>query len=449
EDIGEALCPAFGELKYWSTMNNHGYYAYLWATSGSTWYAFDPLTGRWEYTMTNCPSGTRVPGPNGEIMIYSIDIAAGRMSVWNTTAAYYDMMLAEYGDDPLATYQAGRWRPIGQTFDAEYGTKVSTSFPTDLIGSVEIVIPVDKVIGSNMEWAGGSAVQNPQIWAVDLSPGHEGELLWNKAWPLPEAGVHYDFAGSHAYSVESNLFVITGKETRKHYAISMSNGNQLWGTTAFEPYNNAYSNVYMSPWGQSVCYEDKLLTQGFGGVCTCYSLTDGSMLWQYEEGNEYGEFLFGNDWSNPCAFTSDGKIYLVHAEHSAIDPKPRGAPTTCLDINTGNVVWRTDGLRLGTRWGGQPIIGDSVMVGFSSYDNTIVAVGRGPSKLTLKTPDTVAKGALIQVSGTIMDVSPGTEDAELSLRFPDGLPAISDGDMSEWMLYVYKQRPRPENAVGV
>ena len=168
-----------------------------------------------------------------------------------------------------------------------------------------------------------------------------------------------------------------------------------------------------------------------------------------KEGNEYGEFLFGNDWSNPCAFTSDGKIYLVHAEHSAIDPKPRGAPTTCLDIETGNVVWRTDGLRLGTRWGGQPIIGDSVMVGFSSYDNTIVAIGKGPSELTLETPDAVAKGSLLQVSGTVMDVSPGTAGAELTLRFPNGVPAISDGDMSEWMLYVYKQRPRPENAVGV
>jgi len=48
-----------------------------------------------------------------------------------------------------------------------------------------------------------------------------------------------------------------------------------------------------------------------------------------------------------------------------------------------------------------------------------------------------------------MDVSPGTKDAELSLRFSDGVPAIADGYMSDWMLYVYKQRPRPDNAVGV
>jgi len=449
EDIGLALAPSFGQIFYWTTLNNHGAYAYLWATQGSTWHAFDPLTGRWEYTMENVPSGSRVPGPNGEIMIYSLDTDEGTMSVWNTTAAYYDWQLFLEGDDPQAEYHAGRWRPIGQTFDAGNGTTLTTSYPTNLPGSVEVVIPLDKVIGSTMQWAGGSPVQDPQIWAVDLRPGHEGELLWNKGWTIPDAGVHYDFPGSHPYSVEHDLFIITGKETRKHYAISMSTGNQLWGTDSFEPYNNAYSNIYFQYWGQSVIYEDKLLTQGFGGVSTCYSLTDGSMLWQYEAGNEYGEFLFGNDWSIPCAFTSDGKVYLVHQEHSAIDPKPRGAPTICLDINTGNEVWRTNGLRIGTRWGGQPIIGDSVIVGFSSYDNTIVALGKGPSETTVMTPMVVAANEPVQVSGTVMDASPGTKDPEAMLRFPNGVPAISDGDMSEYMLYVYKHRPQPENAVGV
>ncbi|PVX26298.1 MAG: hypothetical protein CW691_01835 [Candidatus Bathyarchaeum sp.] len=450
EDQGLELAPSFGQVFYWSTMNNHGCYAYLWATQGSTWHAFDPLTGRWEYSMTNVPGGSRVHGPNGEIMLYDIDIGDGTISIWNSTAAYYDMRLAELGDDnPLQEYQAGRWRPIGMTFDAGNGTQVQKSFPSNLIGSVEVVIPQDKVIGSNMEWAGGAAVQNPQIWAVDLRPGREGQLLWNKAWPLPDAGVHYDFAGSHPFSVEHDLFIITGKETRKHYAISMSTGNQLWATNAFEPYNNAYSNVYFQYWGQSVCYEDILITAGFGGVATAYNLADGSMRWQYEAGNEYGEFLFGNDWSIPCGFTSDGKGYFFHTEHSAIDPKPRGAPAICIDLDNGGEVWRIDGLRLGTRWGGQPIIADSVILGFSTYDNTIVALGKGPSDLTVTTPQVVGKGQPVQVSGTVMDASPGTKDAEAMLRFPNGVPVMSDGDMSEWMLYVYKQRPKPDNAMGV
>ena len=30
-------------------------------------------------------------------------------------------------------------------------------------------------------------------------------------------------------------------------------------------------------------------------------------------------------------FITDGKIYVGHYEHSAIDPRPRGAPFVCLD----------------------------------------------------------------------------------------------------------------------
>ena len=36
EDQGLALSPAFGQVFYWDTMNNHGCYSYLWATQGST-----------------------------------------------------------------------------------------------------------------------------------------------------------------------------------------------------------------------------------------------------------------------------------------------------------------------------------------------------------------------------------------------------------------------------
>ena len=48
-----------------------------------------------------------------------------------------------------------------------------------------------------------------------------------------------------------------------------------------------------------------------------------------------------------------------------------------------------------------------------------------------------------------MDVSPGTNNDELQLRFPNGVPAISDASQSDWMLYVYKQFERPMDATGV
>jgi hypothetical protein len=35
------------------------------------------------------------------------------------------------------------------------------------------------------------------------------------------------------------------------------------------------------------------------------------------------------------------------------------------------------------------------------------------------------------------------------MRFSKGVPAVSDESMSDWMLYVYKQFPRPEDVEGV
>jgi len=35
------------------------------------------------------------------------------------------------------------------------------------------------------------------------------------------------------------------------------------------------------------------------------------------------------------------------------------------------------------------------------------------------------------------------------MRFPNGVPAVSDGNQSDWMLYVYKQFERPADIVGV
>jgi hypothetical protein len=55
----------------------------------------------------------------------------------------------------------------------------------------------------------------------------------------------------------------------------------------------------------------------------------------------------------------------------------------------------------------------------------------------------------VVVEGMVTDVSPGTNSAGLKMRFPNGVPAVADENMSDWMLYVYKQFARPADAVGV
>ena len=95
-------------------------------------------------------------------------------------------------------------------------------------------------------------------------------------------------------------------------------------------------------------------------------------------------------------------------------------------------------------------MGDSVIATMDTYDQQVWAIGKGPSATTVSAPDVgVALGSSVVIRGMVVDVSPGTRSDRLVLRFPFGVPAVSDASMSDWMLYVYKQFEKPKDAAGV
>jgi hypothetical protein len=336
------------------------------------------------------------------------------------------------------------------------GLPINTPGTAVLTSNIQTVVGNDIILGSNTNWAGGGQQPNPVFWAIsvkpeDVRPGQTARLLFNKTWTLPMADVHVDIPGSEPASLEDGVFVVTAKELRTHYGFSLATGDQIWGpTTPAMPYLSVFTSLYMNPWGAAVIKYGKLFTSGMAGVVDAWDVKNGSHLWRYNITDHYTEQLFSENWPAPIDFIVDGKVYLFHQEHSANTPVPRGAPAVCLDAETGEEIWRSNGLRLGTRWGGQPLIGDSIIAGFSSYDNQVVALGKGPSAITvLASPEVTVHGSSVLVKGMVTDISPGTKDDGLTMRFPQGVPAVSDDSMTEWMKYVYMQFPRPMDTVGV
>ena len=452
--LGNNERQAFGQIMYWKTMNMYGAFSYLWTTVGSTWNAYDPFTGRWEYTISGVPSGSRTVGPNGEILVYTVNTNNGWMTMWNSTHNVYNTYMKYYQSipnfAPLSEYYSGRWRPHGITFNGTDGIQWNVTIPTGLKGAVQLVAGNDIILGGNTNWSGGAAEQNPEFWAISIKDQDKGRLLFNKAWTIPQADVHVDVPGSEPYSLEDDIFVVTVKETRVHYGFRLSTGAQVWGPTSPpDPWLNVFTNLYMNPWGAAVIKYGKLYTAGMGGVVNAFDVNDGQHLWTYNLSDPYTEQLFSSEWPTPITFIVDGKIYLFTQEHSANTPIARGAPAACIDAETGEEIWRIDGLRLGTRWGGQPIIGDSIIAGFSSYDNKVVAIGKGPTQTILSAPDvSIPLDSMVVLKGSVTDISPGTKDDGIMMRFPNGVPAVSDNDMSEWMKYVHMQFPMPM-AMGV
>jgi hypothetical protein len=472
---------SFANVFYWKTMNMYGAFAELWTTVTvynqatqtvlrTDWKAYDPFTGRLDYVIQGMPSGYRTVGPNGEILIYTMQNKAGWMTMWNSTSVVYKTYRDFYASRPgvvgqpgggtaddksLAEYYAGRWRPFGNVFDAakgyDWNVSIPLGLPIDTAGTppltsnIQTVVGNDVIIGSNTNWAGGAAQATPVFWAVSIKPGQEGRLMWNRTWTLPKPDVQVDIPGSEPFSAADDVFVVSVKELRVHYGFKISTGEQIWGPTSpADPWLNVFTDLYMNPWGAAVVKYGKLYTAGMGGVVNAFDVKTGQSLWCYNFSDPYTEQLFSSEWPTPITFIVDGKIYVFTQEHSANTPIARGAPAACINATTGEVIWRIDGLRMGSRWGGQPIIGDSIIAGFSSYDNQVVAIGKGPTQTTVNAPDLSAPfGTAVTIKGTVTDISPGTQQDAIKLRLPNGVAAVSDDSQTEWMKYVYMQFPRP------
>jgi len=431
----------FGQLFYWDSYNMHGTLAYIWGaaphngfTPVTNWDAYDAFTGELVYSMENVPIGTRVYGPKGEIFIYTANTAKGWMTMWNSSRV---------------VSPHGSWEPDGYTYTnaAELGLEWNVTIPTDLPGTVNTVLE-DRVIGSNIPGWTGLANYPITFWGLSLEPEQEGTTLFKETWQPPPGNISMLWGGS---SLEDSVFVVTAKDTKTLYGFSTDTGKQVWGPTVTQPYLDQYSLGEERAIGRGVVIaKGKVFSTGMGGVVHCLDAKSGQLIWNYTAEDRYSEILWSNNWPMRILFISDGKIYLFSDEHSPINPMPRGSPFICLEIEEGNEVWRIDGAFRGTEWGGSAIIGDSIIALYNSYDQRIYAIGKGPSATTVTaSPKVSMLGSSVVIEGTVMDISPGTEDTALQLRFPNRVPAISDDDMNEWMKYVYMQFEIPADPTGV
>ncbi|MEM2799031.1 MAG: PQQ-binding-like beta-propeller repeat protein [Candidatus Bathyarchaeia archaeon] len=440
---------AFGQLYYWQSYNYMGTFAYLWVTVGTTWTAFDAYTGNLMAQITNVPSGTTLRDSNGGLYRLQINIARGWMALWNLSALV--SMAGSWGSQfCLRQYNAsnGYYRSMGTT--GAWGSWVTSgasdrvkrswswnvSIPTGLPGSLLKAFFGDRVIG-------GLANQTHVIlWGLSLKPGEVGRQLFYNVWKAPSEWLEGLVTVSWvAWSQEDKIGVLWVKEPRQHYGFSLETGQYLWGPTPSQNYLDALEDTVSG--ARAIAY-GKLYSASVSGIVYCYDVKTGKLLWTYEAIDPYKEQLWNRAWWLRPLFITDGKLYVGHYEHSANQPLPRGAPFICLNATTGDVIFRVDGLFRQSRWGGRAIIGDSIIATQDTYDQRVYAIGKGPTQTTVEAPSVgVSVGQAITIRGKVIDISPGTRDTAIQLRFPNGVPAVADECMGDWMLYVYKQFPRP------
>jgi hypothetical protein len=424
-------------------VTDHGIESYLWRSSGGTYSAYDPWTMQWVYDITDVPSGSRTTGENGEFIIYSLSVSGGYMTYWNQL-----WML----EQPGVAETLARERSVNAT---EIGWTDVWTIPAGLSGSAREYRWGDRVIGTDEN----TGQMNMTMWAFSLVPGEEGTLLYNTnanytlsdVTDGPSSSVDTRLFGD---SPEDSVHVHRNTATLRLWAYSYGTGEELWKTDDFnmsggfggEHYLNQYSGTSSVT---SRVVQPNYYRTGVSGIVYCFNATNG-LIWEYHANDPYSEILWANDWWLGTPFAIADKIYFGHLEHSPIDPMPRGAPFICLNATTGEVIWRVDGMFRETAWGGQPLLGSGVILTQSTYDQRTYCIGKGPTATTVTAPDAaVAFGSTAIIRGTVMDISPSCFDSKVQLRFPNGVSAVSEESMSDWMLHVYSQFERPADAVGV
>jgi hypothetical protein len=329
------------------------------------------------------------------------------------------------------------------------------------------------VLGCNFDRGSPSAVE-PKIWAFTFKAGHN-ERWENLEWVTTSYSAESGFNGTvpqkaydkqvelsfirefdppQAYSnlniedanMEDDVFTVAFNDNPTDWGFRLSTGAPLWGPKGPWHYQTNWSYESSNSW--NVLEGGLYLIGGHGGTLHALDSQTGESVWNYTVTDVYNTYLFNNAWRFRIAVITDGKIYLEHTEHSPFDPKPPAAPLVCLNFTTGERIWEIN-LR-GTEWGSTMSMGDSILLRDNTYDQLVYAIGMGPSKTTIGIQDdVVALGDPVLVQGTVMDISAGTKQERITARFPDGVAAVSDDSMSAFMEYVYMQKERPMDTIGV
>ena len=449
---GETL--SYGQVLVYECPNQHGGFPYLWSASGNpdgTWMMFDGFTGNYICSIANVSSGTMFMDGIGSICYLNIrNLGTSSdpdryLQIWNTTQAIWY-------EDSWNSNEYWMWRPdLNQTFDGNNGFSLNVSVP-DVTGSIRAIRPDEYVIGGSEGRYDDERNIPANLWCISLKPGEEGKLLWDIEFTppkgIPEMALQDIQYSSRDVSMElvdpeDGVVFFSQDMTGEWWCYSIdsektgiASGSLVWGPSEPLP--------QMSFYGMSCrVYDGKMISYAsYSGDLRAYDIKTGDVLWIYNASSVGNEAPYGN-YPLSIGAICDGKIYTYTSEHSDTHPLFRGPNLRCINASNGAELWKI------LDFGSGLAIADGRLVKLNSMDNQIYCYGKGPSSTVVSIQDNViVHGNSVLITGKVTDVSPGTEQHELALRFPNGVPAISDNDMSAWMEYLYQDQAMP-TAAGV
>ncbi len=433
-----------GQIFSFHTIQEYGSIAMLWGITASgplEFHLYDAMTGT---LIANIVNATPVQGflsrttafvmnfndDQGSLLTYYS--AGGNLVMWNSTRC----MAYPTGDTSV---YAEIIRPSGN-ISFTSGIQWSVPIPT-MVGDVNITgsLGIGAITPEVILLRTAPTVASQTVTGYQITAGIDaqtGQLLWG---PLNQTISQYQDVA--VIGARNGVYILHDKDTNEAYGYSLQTGQKLWGPVQLT--GNAYSTISRAA---EIAYGTAFIWD-FGGYVNALNATTGVILWTFQAEDAGYDTPYGIYplWQFGTEGVADGKIFLSQSRMYN-PPLFPNASRIVLDCATGDLVWSEMGF-----YGREPAaFADGYMLQFNSYDNQIYSVGKGPTKTTVSAPQTaLPSGTSVLISGMVTDESPGTKDSDRTARFPNGVPAIADANMSSWMEYLYMQQPKPADLTGV
>ena len=448
--VGVGRISLYGHIYRYDSANQQGLHAYLWYMGGSTWRQYDAFTGYEIMTWVNVTGGSVVTREDGTVnlLAYMLDTNNGWMACWNYTKA----CIGEGTRDGVFSWQSQQQKDQYGIAGAMY--RPSNNALNDWSRGIEwnVTVPVEDafgmVRGASLSWgqvsgANEIAVAN-SLWNDPVLVPQQKMLLFGysldptnpgKIWGPVE--VDAPIRTTRAISFESMAYIMTDAAKLVFYCYDLGSGELKWTSTPRTAPWGSYTD------GSPVIAYNRLYSDDFDGL-HCYDMDNGQELWFADRGNSGLETPYGTWITMGSSVVADGKVITRTTEFHNPSTLFRGEKMLCHDAFTGELLWALDGVYE------SPIVAQGHIIALNNYDGYFYDISKGPTSLTVEVgPKLQAKGTYVVIEGTVMDESPITKTAEAVGKYPNGVPAIADIFMSDWMDYLYFQKPKPMDAFGV
>ena len=423
-----------GSIALSHTMQEYGSWAHIYGAEGGGFFGgitalrvYDAWTGDYIATIENpqSPSYIVQEGGNTPGALLGYYSSGGNLIMWNSSKLL----------GPSGTGYDLNYNPSG-TYDWADGIEWTAPIPNQVNGnsvSLSVSAVTRDVILLRSAPTPGMWISASLGWQVTAGmDAKTGALLWgpiNQTLPFYE-DITLIAAGDGAY-------VLHNKDKNEAWGYSLIDGSYKFGPVKLN--GNAWSTLSRSSdIAYGLCY-----VWDAGGWVNAINVTTGEIAWSFNRGSSgydtpYGTYLL---WYNDAI--ADGKIYL--SEGAMYNPPLHPARTICLNATTGDLIWSI----LSYTGRNCPAIADGHMIVWNSFDMKIYSFGKGPTETTAVVQnDMIPVDGTTLIKGSVMDISPGAQQDGVIQRFPNGIPAVADEDMREWMEYVYMQQRHPLDTLG-